>query len=100
MSEKVAAAQAFIDGEKVARMIMEFQREFRGVYPNDVMGSMLCAVGPLQSMIGLAIKNGHLFVGVTEAELLADIDRLRVDADAQRESISRHNISTGDPRLD
>lgn len=57
---KIEAAHANIDGPTVARMIMEFQREFRGVYGDDVMASMLCAVGPLQSMIGLAIRNGHL----------------------------------------
>ncbi len=50
--------QAEIDGKLVARMIMDFHREFRGVYPDHVMASNLCAVGPLQSMIGLAIRNG------------------------------------------
>lgn len=57
---KVADAQSHIDGIEVARMIMEFHNEFRHVYPTDVMASSLCAVGPLQSMIGLAIRNGHL----------------------------------------
>lgn len=56
-------AQSRIDGKIVARMVMEFHRELRDVYPLDVMASNLCAVGPLQSMIGLAIKNGWLVVG-------------------------------------
>jgi hypothetical protein len=60
MSEKVARAQAQIAGTEVARMVSEFYREFQGVYGKDVMESSLCAVGPLQSMIGLAIRNGHL----------------------------------------
>jgi len=60
MGEKTAKAQANIPGVLVARMISEFWREFDGVYGNDTMHSSLCAVGPLQSMIGLAIRNGHL----------------------------------------
>ena len=59
-------SQALIDGRDVARMIIEFQREFRHIYPLDVRSSSLCAVGPLQSMIGLAIKNGHLSKGNKE----------------------------------
>jgi len=62
MSDKREDAQAQIDGRLVARMVMEFHAEFRGIYGNDVMTSSLCAVGPLQSMIGLAIKNGRLKV--------------------------------------
>ena len=53
-------AQARIDGKVVAQMILDFHREFRGIYGDDTMHSSLCAVGPLQSMIGLAIKNGLL----------------------------------------
>lgn len=59
---KIAEAQAEIDGKKVARLIMEFYREFEGTYGKDVMESNLCAVGPLQSMIGLAIKRGLLVI--------------------------------------
>ena len=59
---KIADAQSHIGGPDVARMIMEFHNEFRHVYPTNVMASSLCAVGPLQSMIGLAIRNGRLSV--------------------------------------
>jgi hypothetical protein len=55
-----AEARAEIDANVVSQMILDFYREFRDAYPNDVHTSSLCAVGPLQSMIGLAIKNGHL----------------------------------------
>lgn len=55
-----AEAQAQIDGKDVAKIIQDFWREFAGVYPPDVMASNLCAVGPLQSMIGLAILRGRL----------------------------------------
>lgn len=61
MSDDIrVAAQAEISGTAVARMIIDFHREMRSVYGADVMTSNLCAVGPLQSMIGLAIKNGLL----------------------------------------
>lgn len=62
MAEKIRAAQSHIHGLVVAQMILDFAREFRDVYPTDVhLG--LTAVGPLQSFIGLAIKNGHLEKG-------------------------------------
>lgn len=60
MNEKISQAHACIDGNLVARMVIDFHREFRGVYLEETMTSSLCAVGPLQSMIGLAIKNGLL----------------------------------------
>lgn len=56
----VERVQAHVDGLLVAQMIIDFHREFRDVYGHETMVSSLCAVGPLQSMIGLAIKNGHL----------------------------------------
>jgi hypothetical protein len=62
MSEKIEKAHEQIPGVEVAAIIQDFWREFRGIYPEDVMASNLCAVGPLQSMIGLAIKNGRLRV--------------------------------------
>ena len=62
MSEETTNAQANIPGVLVAQMIMEFQREFAGSYGNDTFHSSLCAVGPLQSMIGLAIRNGHITI--------------------------------------
>lgn len=56
----LSEAQSHIAGTEVARMIIEFHNAFRDTYPLDVLTSSLCAVGPLQAMIGLAIMNGHL----------------------------------------
>lgn len=61
-SERVAAAQGEVPPLITARMIHDFMTHFASTYPNSVMTSSLCAVGPLQSMIGLAIKNGLLSV--------------------------------------
>ena len=63
MSEKIAKAQSHIKGSLVAHIIVEFWQEFQGVYGDDVTASSLCAVGPLQSMIGLAIEKGYLKLG-------------------------------------
>jgi len=63
MQSRLKEVQDEIDGTLVARMIREFSVEFRDVYVRDVFESNLCAVGPLQAMIGLAIKNGHLSPG-------------------------------------
>lgn len=60
MKTTTGEAQSHIDGILVAQIIIDFNREFRGVYPIEIMASNLCAVGPLQSMIGLAIANGRL----------------------------------------
>ncbi len=62
MANKIKAAHDHIAGPVVAEMILNFWREFDGVYGNETMHSNLCAVGPLQSMIGLAISNGLLAV--------------------------------------
>lgn len=58
--DKILSAQSHINGALVAKMILDFWREMKGVYPDDVMVSALCAVGPLQTMIGLAIESGLL----------------------------------------
>lgn len=58
--ERLREAQSEVDGQRVARMILNFQRQFAGVYPHRVLHSDLCAVGPLQSLLGLAIKDGLL----------------------------------------
>lgn len=52
-------AQAQIDGLLVAEILMDFGTNFKGVYPDYVLAR---GVGPEQSMIGLAIKRGHLLV--------------------------------------
>lgn len=64
MNEKIEVAHKEIEGIIVAGMIMDFWLEFQGVYGNATHQSSLCAVGPLQSMIGLAIKNGYLKLDV------------------------------------
>lgn len=58
--ERLREAQSEVDGQRVAQMILNFQRQFAGVYPHRVLYSDLCAVGPLQSLLGLAIKDGLL----------------------------------------
>jgi len=58
MNDKIANAQTHIEETVIAQMILAFYREFRGVYGNDTLESSLCAVGPLQSMIGNAIDKG------------------------------------------
>jgi hypothetical protein len=60
MSEKIGKAQAEVEPVVIAKMVRDFYSEFSGVYRDEVFISDLCAIGPLQSMIGLAIKNGLL----------------------------------------
>lgn len=62
MSDKIAEAHKHIEGVAVAEIISDFWREFRDEYGTDTLHSSLCAVGPLQSMIGLAIRNGKLSI--------------------------------------
>lgn len=68
MSAKTKEAQSYIDGVLVARIGIEFAQHFRDVYPPSVAPYFM-AVGPLQSLIGLAIKNGHLVPATEVAEL-------------------------------
>ena len=53
----VEEAQSHIDGLKVAEIIRDAQVEFRDEYPDYVLA---LGVGPIQAMLGLAIKNGHI----------------------------------------
>lgn len=66
--DKIADAQSHIDGLEVAEMGVQYAMEFRGIYPEHILGNML-AVGPMQSYVGLAIKNGHLVPADEVAEL-------------------------------
>jgi hypothetical protein len=61
MGKKIsrADAQAEIDGLLVAEIVRDFGVNFHDVYPIDVLA---LGVGPMQSMIGLAIKRGHLML--------------------------------------
>lgn len=60
MNDKIRYAHSYISGTTVAEIIMDFQREFRDVYPYELMVSELMAVGPLQSLLGNAISKGLL----------------------------------------
>lgn len=55
----IEEAQSHIDGLKVAEIIRDAQAEFRDEYPASVFA---LGVGPIQAMLGLAIKNGHIAV--------------------------------------
>ena len=59
MPEKIhySEAQQYVDGLTIAHIIQDAQIEFREQYPEE---TFQLGVGPMQSMIGLAIKNGHL----------------------------------------
>lgn len=57
---ELQSIQDFVDEKVVTRMVFDFYKEFKDVYTRSVFESSLCSVGPLQAMIGLAIKNGHL----------------------------------------
>ena len=63
LNSKVKQAHENIDGVLVAMAIINFQSEFRDVYPRRVLACELTAVGPLQSLIGHAIEKGILRVG-------------------------------------
>lgn len=54
--------QKEIDGIKVAEIVNDFRIAFRDVYPHSLLGSTMTGVGPMQALIGLAIKNGHLTI--------------------------------------
>lgn len=55
----IEEAQSHIDSKIVAQFLIEFRENFKDVYPTHILAH---GVGPIQSMIGLAIKNGHLQV--------------------------------------
>lgn len=60
---KITRAQAFVEGLDVAKMIMDFQDEFKDVYPDHIMYSdPFTAVGPAHSFIGYCIQKGYLEV--------------------------------------
>lgn len=68
MTQKIEKAHANIEGTRIARAIIEFQREFRDVYGEDTLTSSLCAVGPLQSLVGHAIAKG-IFPDIASAPM-------------------------------
>lgn len=59
-------AQAAVDPMLIAEILRDFGTNFDGIYPVDVLAR---GVGPEQSMIGLAIKRGHL-ITTSEAEAM------------------------------
>lgn len=97
MSEKVSENQGYIEGNTVAQMILDFNKEFKDTYGPDVMNSYLCAVGPLHSMIGLAIKNGHLRVAEDFPQkvfdsldnLMEELDKVMVSFDGTVETYEK-----------
>lgn len=72
-------AQAQIDGLLVAEILRDFASNFKGDYHGSVLAR---GVGPEQSMIGLAIKRGHLMVASPAALAKSDTVRALVKADA------------------
>lgn len=54
--DKVAEAQSYVDGLKVAEMQVQFMNHFRGTY----FDPSLLAVGPMQSFLGLMVKQGYI----------------------------------------
>lgn len=78
MSSKIAEAQSHIDGLTVARIGMDFMTKYHDVYPTSAIVGF-AAVGPLQTLIGEAIRNGHLAV---VEKPVADPDDMRRYAQA------------------
>lgn len=74
MSEDVTLeeAQSYIDGIAVARIITEWSTTIGKEYGKETRHA-LSAVGPIQGMIGLAIKNKNLFL-IDDQELLDSRD--------------------------
>ena len=62
MSEKSAVAQSYIDGKTVARMQIEFGREFSDTY--DIPELHMMGVGPMQSFLGFCVKQGYIEVKI------------------------------------
>lgn len=83
MTGPVELAQTNVPSGLIARMIIQFHTEFDGVYGADTMTSSLCAIGPLQAMIGLAIKNGHLSRAThpqsPDAEVAGEVDEAALE---------------------
>ena len=64
-------AQSEIDGRMVAEILRDFGINFHGVYPDHVLAR---GVGPEQSMIGLAIKRGHIILASEHAALIREAE--------------------------
>jgi len=60
---EAAKAREAIDGLLVAEIIHDAQSEFRGQYDPEVFS---LGVGPIQSMLGLAVMRGHIVVPVKD----------------------------------
>lgn len=92
-------AQAQISGLKVAEILIDFSTNFLGVYPDSVLSR---AVGPDQSMIGLAIKRGHLILATPaalaaspEVQALVMTERERCARIAEAQSQSNNPYISG-----
>lgn len=97
-------AQAAVDPRLVAEILRDFGTNFDGVYP---VGVLARGVGPEQSMIGLAIKRGHLvtrshadaMVAAALREAAAIGDGQRITPAASRVSAGMRERASGEPGL-
>ena len=58
-NKRLKECQAETDGLLIAKMIREFQSDFGTIYTEHIHIGF-GAVGPLQTFLGLVIKNGHI----------------------------------------
>jgi len=59
----IEEAQSNIDSMVIARLLTDFRENFKDEYPDHILTQ---GVGPVQSLIGFAIKNGYLQLPINE----------------------------------
>lgn len=59
----ITDAQSQIDSMVIARLLTDFRINFKDEYPEHILTQ---GVGPVQSLIGFAIKNGYLQLPTNE----------------------------------
>ena len=87
-------AQGAVNPNAISSMIQNFHTDFREVYPTGVHCSSMCAVGPLQSMVGHGINQGHL---VSKEELETALEHMNFLIQAWEGSFSnvhRNDVSS------
>ena len=62
MTDKRQNAQDNISSRLTAGALIEFQHEFRNVYPEHVMRDAFTAVGPMQTFLGFLVETGRIVV--------------------------------------
>lgn len=60
MSDAIRQAQSQISGHDVARMQLDFLREFRHIYGKETLMYVAHGVGPMHSFLGYLIGRGYL----------------------------------------